>query len=419
MPLPLTIPIFAAIAAAAGGGGGGGGEDADWSATISEQYLQADVPTAGDKFGHSMSISDDNLIMVIGAINDDGKGAAHVFEKQTGTWTHIQKLVASDAASGDEFGFAVKISGDGKYIFVGAPSESTNLGKVYCFLRSGSTWTEKDTLATGIPSFFGNAIDCSTDGLKLFVAAYQDGTGGVGRGNVRYFVGDDDPSTPQWTDTQTIQSGDIANNDFFGYSIACSADGSRLVVGARNEGGTGSAYIWDFGATYTETQKIVSSLISATDNFGHSTGISSDAEVIVIGARLEDIDAQTSSGATFVFTLDGTWTEDQVVVGSDTDSDDQIGHSVAISTTGVFIHAGAPSAESPTLPSGASYIFKFTTSYGQVKKLIPTQTPTGSDQFGFSNALSKDGTIAMTGAIGDNDPGSLAGSVYVNTAPPT
>ena len=45
-------------------------------------------------------------------------GSAYIFERTNGTWTQIQKIVASDRAADDHFGYSVAISGN--YAIVGA-----------------------------------------------------------------------------------------------------------------------------------------------------------------------------------------------------------------------------------------------------------------------------------------------------------
>ncbi|WP_271856178.1 HYR domain-containing protein, partial [Patiriisocius marinus] len=83
-----------------------------------------------DQFGFSVSISGDSTI--IGAFNEDedamggntlfGAGAAYIFERDgAGNWNEVQKLVASDRDSFDQFGYSVSISGDSTLI--GASSE--------------------------------------------------------------------------------------------------------------------------------------------------------------------------------------------------------------------------------------------------------------------------------------------------------
>jgi hypothetical protein len=92
--------------------------------------LRASDAQADDLFGESVSISGDTL--VVGAPWEDGgygdlfsyAGAAYVFERNQGgadAWGQVTKPTASDAQSGDRFGESISISGD--TLVVGAAYE--------------------------------------------------------------------------------------------------------------------------------------------------------------------------------------------------------------------------------------------------------------------------------------------------------
>jgi FG-GAP repeat len=78
-----------------------------------------------------------------------------------------QKLIATDGASGDEFGVSVSVSGD--TAVVGAPhhdSPAFQSGSAYVFVRSGTTWTEEDKLAAtdgAMDDHFGESVAVSGD----------------------------------------------------------------------------------------------------------------------------------------------------------------------------------------------------------------------------------------------------------------
>ena len=90
----------------------------------------------GDWFGYSVSISGDYAI--VGAYqNDDptGSGSAYIFRRtETNTWDAGTKIVASDRAGGDAFGWSVGISGD--YTIAGAFLDDGARGSAYIFVSS-------------------------------------------------------------------------------------------------------------------------------------------------------------------------------------------------------------------------------------------------------------------------------------------
>jgi hypothetical protein len=67
---------------------------------------------------------------------DDDKGtdsgSAYIFKYNGSSWVQT-KLIASDGASGDRFGFSVSISADGNTTLVGAYRDDNRKGSVYFF----------------------------------------------------------------------------------------------------------------------------------------------------------------------------------------------------------------------------------------------------------------------------------------------
>ena len=104
------------------------------------------LPTDGaelEHFGSSVSINGDYA--VVGAVFDKNhevsKGAAYVF-KRTGTnWAQEAKLVPSDEETVDEYGASVSIFGD--YVIVGSPFDPWADGAAYVFKRTGTNWAQE------------------------------------------------------------------------------------------------------------------------------------------------------------------------------------------------------------------------------------------------------------------------------------
>ena len=85
-----------------------------WGQTTEDQKLKASDAASSDQFGCAIAVSGDT--MVVGAYQDDdtrsNSGSAYVFVYSGGTWTQQAKLNASNPGSSDYFGYAVAISGD-------------------------------------------------------------------------------------------------------------------------------------------------------------------------------------------------------------------------------------------------------------------------------------------------------------------
>ena len=96
--------------------------------------LTASDAAAGDQFGLSVSLSGDRALVGVFLDDDNGSnsGSAYVFDLSGGTWTQTQKLTASDAAADDDFGFSVSLSGDRALIGAfGDDDNGSNSGSTY------------------------------------------------------------------------------------------------------------------------------------------------------------------------------------------------------------------------------------------------------------------------------------------------
>jgi hypothetical protein len=134
--------------------------------------------TASDtNFGFSVSLSSDGNTALIGAIGKSTlAGAAYLFTRSGSAWTEQQRLTASDAAINDNFGNSVYLSSDGNTVLIGANTKSSNTGTAYLFTRSGSAWTEQQKLlASDAATFdqFGSSVALSSDGNTALIGAKQ------------------------------------------------------------------------------------------------------------------------------------------------------------------------------------------------------------------------------------------------------
>ena len=192
--------------------------------------------------------------------------------------------------------------------------------------------------------------------------------------------------------------------------------GDYVVVGARLEDGaadatsaSGAAYVFTrSGSSWTEQAILRASDAQAFDYFGTSVSINGDGTYIAIGAAYAPANAR--NGAIYVFTRSGsTWSQQAKLTASDGEGSDYLGWSIAISSDGKHIIAGARYEDggsgNPLSNAGAAYIFSRSgSSWSQAKKLSASDA-TASDVFGYHTAISNDGTYVMAGAR-DKGPGA-------------
>ncbi|QOJ15824.1 MAG: thrombospondin type 3 repeat-containing protein [Planctomycetia bacterium] len=252
-------------------------------------------------FGGSVSISA-NTILVGATSNDDvpfNSGSAYVFVRSGTTWTQQQKLSAFDAAGGDLFGTAVSVSGNTALVSAtGDDDGGSNSGSAYVFVRSGVTWAHQAKLIAP-DAAAGDEFGCSVSisGESAIIGAKSDDDAGGGSGSAYVFV----RSGTAWSQQAKLTALDAAGGDSFGHSV--SIGDALAVVGsiADDDGGTntGSAYLFSrSGTTWTQRAKMTASDPGAQDDFGHSVSLS--GSTILCGAK-DNADAGTSSGSAYIF----------------------------------------------------------------------------------------------------------------------
>ena len=307
---------------------------------IQKQKLSASDGEENDEFGVSVSIDGDYAI--VGASDDDGyTGSAYVFKREGETWIEVQKLIASDGATGDLFGESVSIDDD--YILIGARSYfDNNFGSGYIFHLDGTVWIEEQKLLASdgqMGDGFGFSVSLSGD-YALIGARNDDNY----RGSAYVFKRDG----AVWTQEQKLIASDGTSLDYFGWSVSLSND--YVLIGAFPESYLkGSAYVFKRdGTIWTEQQKLTASDGEEYDAFGWSVCI--ERNYAIIGATGDD----NYKGSTYVFKRDGaTWTEVQKLTASDGTDGDRFGQSAVL--VNEYILLGATWDSSRT---GSAYVFK-------------------------------------------------------------
>jgi hypothetical protein len=173
---------------------------------------------------------------------------------------------------------SIALSADGNTLAIGCPSVED--GRVVIYQLVNGTWTFVKSLygEEGSAERFGNSVALSANGATLAVGAPE----ALGDGAVRVFTGS------QWIIQETL-SGTAGSLEGFGSSIAFSADGTTLVVGAPYTGttgvvgsviyeGGGSASVWRVQDGAWSRQK----LLYGTTNFGNCVAISADGSTVAI-----------------------------------------------------------------------------------------------------------------------------------------
>ena len=173
----------------------------------------------------------------------------YLFEQMTinnsgSNHSQFAKLLASDGAAGDYFGYSVSISGDGNTAIVGAYQDDTragNAGSASIYTRSGSTWSRQTKLMGGDEGdVFGYSVAISSDGNTAIIGAWGDDDKGRNSGSAHIYT----RSGSTWTRQSKLVPSDGAASDRFGNSVSISTDGNTAIIGAWSDDSIGSAYIF-------------------------------------------------------------------------------------------------------------------------------------------------------------------------------
>jgi len=406
-----------------------------------EAYLKSPNPDQDDRFGVSSGISGNTV--VVGARYEDsnqttitngtsassdnskpGSGAVYVFRRTGTRWAQEAYLKASNADSGDDFGWVVAISGD--RIVVGAWLEDSNQttitnsssassdnsapdsGAAYVFSRTGTQWEQEAYLkapnADGLDNF-GSSVAISGDTIVV-AAKYEDSA------------------------QMTITNGTTAGSD-------------------NSATDSGAAYVYRrTGTQWVQEAYLKAANAESFDTFGASAlGVAISGDAIVIGSALEDgnqttitngtaassDNSATDSGAAYVFKRIGTqWVQEAYLKASNANAGDSFGNYVSISgdTIGVSAHGedsnqttitnGPTSSSNNTLDgSGAAYVFRRKNNTWVQEAYLKAPNADSGDKFGQYPAISGD-TLVVTAVLEDSNQTTITNGTTAssdNSAP--
>ena len=369
-----------------------------------------------DAYGWSVSVDGNRAL--VGSYNDEvqgtRKGSAYLFERDnSGNWSEVAKLTASDGDYSDRFGYSVAI--DGNRALVGAyfhrQNGVINTGAAYLFEFNNITgnWDETKLIPSDAPDgafgfHFGQAVAISGDRILIGAIGVSD----TGRGSGAAYLFEFDGST--WGETKLLAS-DREEGDHFGQSVALDSD--RALVGAIEiDNGIGAAYLFEYnGNSWVETILTASDGV-APDIFGISVAI--DGNRALVGAS-QDEDQGIRSGSAYLFEYNGSdWVETKLLA-SDGAEEDLFGHSVAIDGNRVLV--GARGADGNFTNSGIAYLFVY--SNGAWIEAIKLKASDGNAHEALTDftGLDLDRNTALLGSMWHTheDNISQTGSAYIFT----
>lgn len=251
-----------------------------------EARLFAPVPTAYDKFGRSVAISGDDVI--VGTYQTGvgrTQGAAYAFSRSNGAWSAPVPLVPNDSAAGDIFGFAVAISGG--TAIVGAPGKSIQTragqGAAYAFKKDGAAWPQEGPALVGSggldQDLFGGSVGIGGNTAILQFRRQLN----VGDRGAYFFT----RTAGVWTEQQKISEPNATSH--LGV-VGISGDSAIIGTSIYTRSGNG----------WSEQTKLTSPSNPGSFTFGIG-GVATSGETAIIGDAGEDVETHVNQGAAFAF----------------------------------------------------------------------------------------------------------------------
>ncbi len=232
---------------------------------------------SGDRFGFDIDLSDDGMVLIVGATqNAQGDGYAKVFKFDGLQWSMSASLEGSKT-TGERFGIAVSISGAGDKVAVGASHYLA--GRAVVFDLDGASPIFDITGTVNTIERLGRSVALSDDGNALAVGSvrYDCPAFQVDCGRVQVF----DLAKKQKVGNGTDLVGSV--NDRCGISIDLSnfsQNSGTVVVGCMAKVLIGS---FDGGGFALKSFQS-SAPNNVNDFFGRSVALSNVRQALVVGA---------------------------------------------------------------------------------------------------------------------------------------
>lgn len=357
--------------------------------------------TGTDAFGQSVSISADGSIIAVGAHRNGGNGSnsghVRVYEEVSGTWTQIGNDIEG-VSSGDGSGESIALSADGSIVAIGAPFNDdggTVSGHVRIFENIAGTWTQIGNAIAGDNTWdeSGTTVALSADGSIVAIGAPRHDGNGSDSGQVRVF----ENVQGTWTQIGSDIYGLLPGDGLGRLGLSLSSDGSVLAVGGNpfsTAGGpTGYSMVFqNVSGNWTQIGQVIQGIASYSLS-GSSISLSSDGTIVAIGER--GYNNQTGNVRIFE-NLSGTWTQiGSGIVGEA--SSNYSGQAVSLSSDGSIVAIGAGGNNGAGAGAGHVRVFKnVANTWIQVGVDIEGEDP--NDYFGESVAFSDTGEYLVVGA---------------------
>lgn len=332
----------------------------------------------------------------------------------------LQGDIIADAGgiTNDRFGGNSAINATGDFIVIssigydGVTGTTSDTGKVQVYEFSLGSWTQvgSDLVGDNASDNFGGSVAISADGSIIAVGAPQGNTNGPVRGYARVY----ENVAGTWAQ---VGSDFIGQSDFdtLGSSVDLSADGTKIAIGASGVStAKGEVRVYEFdGMSWSQLGSTMSGVVN-NDRFGNSVNFNADGTFLAVGIPFSDANGTpsgTNSGQVKVYRYTSNW--NQIFVDAILGENFALGTAVALSDNGSVLVASAPQTNDPANGAGFVRIYKYNGTSNTYAFTASLVGESNQDRYGTSVALSDDANFLSVGAPFNDSNGNASGESYL------
>lgn len=249
--------------------------------------------------GYSVGMSADGNTVILGAPYDSyPRGAAWIFNRKDNLWTQKGEKLFDESSPDGGQGISVGLSADGNTAIVGAPLDKNQQGAAFLYFRNGTEW-DRQSKKLDVSSYPGTkwqgiSVALNADGSSAILGA---SVADNARGAAWVFI----KNGSEWTLKGNKMVGTVSSdNAAQGWSVAMSAEGNTVLIGAKADNWTnGAAWVFTWSGNSWEQRgpKLTGIGNVGVANQGQSLALSADGSTAIIGGY-QDNDRM---GASWIF----------------------------------------------------------------------------------------------------------------------
>ena len=321
----------------------------------------------------NIKLSNDGTIAALGSWYNSGIGSIRVFKYNDISWIQLGQDIDGTAAD-DEFGFSISLSGNGKIIAIGAPSNDTSYNqagqvRVYSYIENDNSWNIIGTFnGFGFNNRSGISVSLSSSGTILAISSpflyNSDNLADMPRVDIYEF------SNNVWSPKgPTIYGSYLGADSKFGNNIELSKDGLILTINELynpSNNNLGRVLTYKYNSTDNSWNKLDSTINIVVDSSNSVwedpyIALSSDGTIMALGMAHSN---STNRGLVRLYKLiNNEW----IKVGPDILSDANeglFGYGLSLSSDGSILAIGSP--QEGLSSEGYVRVYKVDYSYNNV-----------------------------------------------------